>query len=242
MPPGAAVYFVSDAHFGADPDPVEAVRRERFHDFLRSLPGRAQSLYIIGDLFDFWFEYGTAIPRRPFATLAVLDQLRRAGIEIHYLNGNHDFWLGPFLSQELGIVTHDHAVTLATQGRRLWLHHGDGLVGGDLGYRMLKAVIRHPASIALYRLIHPDLGIPLARLVSHGSRRSRPNRRFDPDRLWREVAMPRFAEGYDGVLIGHFHQVLERREGSNEFLVLGDWIDHFTYARLEDGALTLERW
>lgn len=242
MPSGAAVFFVSDAHLGADSSESEASRRERFHEFLRSLPGRASALYIIGDLFDFWFEYGQAIPRRPFATLAALDQLRRAGVEIHYMNGNHDFWLGPFLSRELGLVTHDQAVTLATQGRRLWLHHGDGLVGGDLGYRMLKAVTRHPVSIALYRLIHPDLGIPLARWVSHGSRRSRPTRRFDSDRLWREVAQPRFAEGYDAVLIGHFHQVLERREGTHELLVLGDWIEHFTYAKLEDGKLTLERW
>jgi len=242
MPSGTAVYFMSDAHLGADPDAVEAPRRERFHEFLWSLPGRAQALYIIGDLFDFWFEYRTTIPRRPFATLAALDQLRRAGIEIHYLNGNHDFWLGPFLSRELGVITHDQAVSLATQGRRLWLHHGDGLVGGDLGYRILKKAIRHPVSIGLYRLLHPDLGIPLARWVSHGSRRSRPSRRFDSDRLWREVAEPRFAEGYDAVLIGHFHQVLERREGNHELLVLGDWIDHFTYARLEGGELELKRW
>lgn len=242
MPPGAAVYFVSDAHLGADSEAVEAPRRERFHEFLRSLHGRAESLYVIGDLFDFWFEYRTAIPRRTFATLAVLAELRRSGTGIHYLNGNHDFWLGPFLSHEMGFETHDHAVTLATQGRRLWLHHGDGLVGGDLGYRMLKAVIRHPASIGLYRFLHPDLGIPLARFVSHGSRKSRPTRRFDSDRLWREVALPRFAEGYDAVLIGHFHQVLERREDGRELFVLGDWIDHFTYAKLENGKLTLERW
>ena len=242
MPSGAAVHFLSDAHLGAEPDAAELPRRRRLHAYLRSLPGRAGALYIVGDLFDFWFEYGTAIPRRHFETLAVLRDLRAAGIELHYLNGNHDFWLGPFLSRELGIVTHHEAVTLEAQGRRLWIHHGDGLVGGDLGYRMLKAVIRSPASIAAYRLLHPDLGIPLAATVSRWSRGSRDRRAFDPDRLWREIALPRFAEGFDGVLVGHFHQVLERSEDRRTFLVLGDWIEHFSYGCLEDGRLRLDCW
>jgi UDP-2,3-diacylglucosamine hydrolase len=242
MPPGAAVYFVSDAHLGADSEAIEAPRRRRLHDFLAHLPGRAAALYVIGDLFDFWFEYGTAIPRRHFETLAMLRRLREAGIPVHYLNGNHDFWLGPFLRREMDLVTHSGAVTLETQGRRVWMHHGDGLVGGDLGYRLLKKVIRHPASIALYRLLHPDLGIPLAHHVSRWSRHSRPDRPQDLDRLWREIALPRFAEGFDAVLVGHFHQVVERREPGREFLVLGDWMEFFTYARLEEGRLTLERW
>jgi UDP-2,3-diacylglucosamine hydrolase len=242
MPPGAAYYFVSDAHLGAEPESVEAPRRRRLHEFLAHLPGRAARLYIVGDLFDFWFEYATAIPRRHFSTLAALERLHEAGVEIHYLNGNHDFWLGPFLSRELGLVTHAGGVTVATQGRRIWVHHGDGLVGGDLGYRALKAIVRHPVSIGLYRLLHPDLGIRLAHRVSGWSRRSRPDKLPDPERLWREVAVPQFERGYDGVLIGHFHNVLERREQGREFFVLGDWMEHFTYVRLEDGRLTLDRW
>lgn len=241
MSPGPAVYFLADAHLGVDSEAVEAPRRERLHRFLAGLAGRASALYIVGDLFDFWFEYGSAIPRRHFDTLRVLANLRATGTEIHYLNGNHDFWLGPFLSRELGLVTHDGAVAVEAQGRRVWLHHGDGLVGGDLGYRALKAVIRHPVSIGLYRLVHPDLGIPLAHAVSRWSRRSREDRPPDTDRLWREIAAPRFAEGFDAVMVGHFHQVLDRREGGRTFFVLGDWIDHFTYARLVGGTFTLER-
>jgi UDP-2,3-diacylglucosamine hydrolase len=242
MPPGDAVYFISDAHLGADSEALEAPRRRLLLDFLAHLPGRASALYIVGDLFDFWFEYGAAIPRRHFETLAALRRVRDAGIPVHYLNGNHDFWLGPFLDRELGLVTHMGPVTLETQGRRLWIHHGDGLVGGDLGYRMLKKVIRHPVSVGLYRLIHPDLGIPLAHHVSRWSRHSRPDRPPDVDRLWREIALPRFADGFDGVLVGHFHQVVERREAGREFLVLGDWMEFFTYARLEAGSLAIERW
>jgi UDP-2,3-diacylglucosamine hydrolase len=242
MPVGSAVFFLSDAHLGAEPAEREAPREARLHEFLTSLPGRASELYVVGDLFDFWFEYRTAIPRRHFATLAALADLRRAGVAIHYLNGNHDFWLGPFLSGELGLTVHAGAVELTRQGRRLWIHHGDGLIGGDLGYRGLKKVVRHPASVRLYQLLHPDLGFPLAHFFSNLSRGSRDRRVLDGDRLWREIAEPRFREGFDTVMIGHFHHVYERREGNRTLVVLGDWIEHFSYAVLEDGEISLQTW
>ncbi|MFI5371631.1 MAG: UDP-2,3-diacylglucosamine diphosphatase, partial [Candidatus Eisenbacteria bacterium] len=241
MSAGSAVYFIADAHLGAEPEEREAPRRRRLHEFLTSLRGRASALYIVGDLFDFWFEWRTALPRRHFETLAVLREVRRAGIEVHYLNGNHDFWLGPFLSRELGLVTHDGAVTLETQGHRIWMHHGDGLVGGDLGYRVLKRVVRSRAAVGLYRVLHPDLGWGLAHRVSRWSRHSREDRPPDTDRLWREIAEPRFADGFDTVMVGHFHQVVERRDGPHTLFVLGDWIDFFTAVRLENGVFTLER-
>ena len=90
-------------------------------------------------------------------------------------------------------------------------------------------MIRHPLSIALYGLLHPDLGIPLAHQVSRWSRQSRGERVLEPERLWREIALPRFAEGFDTVMVGHFHHVYERREPGREFFLLGDWIDRFSY-------------
>jgi UDP-2,3-diacylglucosamine hydrolase len=238
----AAAYFLSDAHFGADSREQEAPRVARFHDFLTSLEGRAGALYIVGDLFDFWFEYRTAIPRRHFATLSALRRLRDSGVAITYLNGNHDFWLGPFLRDELGVRTHAEALPLDLQGHRIWLHHGDGLLGGDLGYRGLKKVVRHPVSIALYRLIHPDLGIPLAHFVSRWSRHSQSGGSLPVDRLWNEIAAPRFSEGFDTVMIGHFHHPLERREAGRALFVLGDWMESFTYVALRDGVFSLETW
>ena len=242
MPVGTAAYFLSDAHLGAEPHEREAPRERALHEFLTSLIGRASHLFIAGDLFDFWFEYAHAIPRRHFATLAVLRELRRAGIEITYLNGNHDFWLGPFLSRELGIATRQDAIEIALQGRRIWLHHGDGLLGGDLGYKVLKRVLRSPISIGLYRWLHPDLGFPLANRVSLASRHSRDARPLDGDRLWNEIARPRFAQGFDAVMVGHLHHAFERREGRNVFFVLGDWIDEFTYVALEDGEFAMRSW
>jgi UDP-2,3-diacylglucosamine hydrolase len=236
-----AVYLMSDAHLGAEVQ-TDRDRTARLHAFLESLPGRAGTLVVAGDLFDFWFEYRTAIPRRHFGTLARLQSLRDAGIRLHYLTGNHDFWLGRFLAEELGFRTHPGALTLEEQGRRLWIHHGDGLVGGDLGYRVLRRVLRNRLSIALYGLLHPDLGIPLALRVSRWSRGSRGEKPLQAERLWREIALPRFAEGYDAVLVGHFHHAFERREVGREFFLLGDWIERRTYAVLEGGSIRLERW
>ncbi len=235
-----AAYFLSDAHLGAEPVEREAPRLQRLHAFLDSLPGRASELFVVGDLFDFWFEYRTAIPRRLFPTLSALRRLHEAGVGITYLNGNHDFWLGTFLADSVGARTVDGALAIERQGRRIWLHHGDGLVGGDLGYRVLRRLIRSPASIALYQLLHPDLGLPLARAVSRWSRHSRGERPLEPERLWREIAEPRFREGFDAVMIGHFHHVYERREDGREFFVLGDWMERFTCAVLQDGVIRLE--
>jgi UDP-2,3-diacylglucosamine hydrolase len=236
------VVFISDAHLGADSVEAEAPRTARLHEFLVTLPGRIERLIIAGDLFDFWFEYRTAVPRRHFSTLAVLRRLREAGLPITYMNGNHDFWLGRFLADEIGVTPHDGPLSLDLQGRRLWIHHGDGLIGGDLGYRMLKKVLRSSASVRLYQLLHPDIGIPLAHWVSGRSRHARDPDSFPLDRLWNEVALPRFAEGYDGVVLGHFHRVLERRENGRELILLGDWMTHFTYGRLRAGRFTLETW
>ena len=240
--PELPVVFFSDAHLGAESSAREADRERRLHAFLRSLAGRISRLVIVGDLFDFWFEYHSAIPRRYFSTLELLGRLRSDGVAMDYLNGNHDFWLGPFLSRDLGIATHHGSMTLSESGRRIWLHHGDGLIAGDHGYRALKRVLRHPASIALYRLVHPDLGIPLARWVSSGSRHAQGQRPLEAERLWNEVARPRFDEGYDAVILGHFHHAYERREGGRELFVLGDWIRHFTYLTLENGRLSMECW
>ena len=236
------LFFMCDAHLGAGARSEESARESRLHEFLNGLPDQASHLYIIGDLFDFWFEYRNAIPRRHFATLTVLKRLRDAGLPITYLNGNHDFWFGSFLTEDIGVAVHHGGLPIAAQGRRLWIHHGDGLIGGDLGYRLLKQVLRNPVSVALYGLLHPDLGLPLAHQVSLLSRRLRVEKPLEGDKLWREIGEPRFAEGYDAVLIGHFHQVFERRQNGRELFVLGDWITRGTYAVLDGGTIRLENW
>lgn len=234
------VVFLSDAHLGAERPAAEREREGRLIAWLDALPGRAGELVIVGDLFDFWFEYRNAIPRRLFPTLAALQRLTAAGVQVRYLPGNHDFWLGRFFDDELGVRTESNPLVLERQGRRIWIHHGDGLLRGDLGYRVLRRVVRHPWSVGLYQLLHPDLGLPLAHAVSGWSRHSRAERPLDEERLWRGIAMPAFAQGCDAVVLGHFHQPLQVRRDQRDLIVLGDWMRHFTWAELCGGRLSLE--
>ena len=236
MPAGATAYFRFDAIWA----PSRTIVRPHvahLREFLTSAPGKAAAPTSWATC----STSGSVRPRHPGAirTLACCGNLRSWDRD-HLLEPNHDFWLGPFLSRELGIVTHQDALDVSLQGRRIWLHHGDGLMGGDLGYKVLKRVLRNPVSIGLYRWIHPDLGFPLANRVSLASRHSRDARRLDGDRLWREIALPRFAAGYDAVMVGHLHHAFATR-GRNVFLCSATdrW---FTHVVLGNGELSMRVW
>jgi len=240
---GAAprAFFFSDCHLGLDGTPAEREREARVVRFLDSLDPRTDSLFIVGDLFDFWFAYRRAIPRGGFAVLAALRSLRRQGMAITFVGGNHDFWACPFLRDEIGLEVADGALIRSVQGRRFFIAHGDGLGSGDHGYKLLKRLLRNPVAIALYRLIHPDLGIRLATWSSHASRESQT---VDPalaERMFAEVAAPAFAAGHEVVVLGHVHLPTLREEGTRAMAILGDWVENHTYLRVEEGRLHLER-
>jgi UDP-2,3-diacylglucosamine hydrolase len=241
-PPPEREFFISDCHLGLAGRPDERDREARLLRFLDRLePGR-DGLTIAGDLFDFWFTYDRAIPKGGFRVISRLDALRRAGMPVSFVGGNHDFWALPFLRDELGIEVSDGTLARPIQGRRFLIAHGDGLGSGDHGYKVLKRVLRHPLAIALYRLIHPDLGIRLATFTSHVSRGHQPA--LDPalaDRVLKEVALPAFAAGHDVVVLGHLHLPTLREEQGKALVILGDWVEHFTYLRVEGGQLSLER-
>jgi UDP-2,3-diacylglucosamine hydrolase len=234
--------FVSDCHLGAGTPEEDAARQDRLVTFLETEAASASSLFLLGDLFDFWFEYRHAVPRGHFRVLAAIRRLVERGIPVTFVGGNHDFWADTYLEREIGCRVHRDAVEITLQGRRLFLAHGDGLMAGDRGYLFLKSVLRHPLAISAYRWIHPDVGIPFAHVVSRLSRGHRDESRFDPEGLIARIAVPRYARGIDGVVLGHFHvPTLISREGK-DFVVLGDWIARNCYAALENGKFTLYRW
>ena len=234
-----AVFFISDAHLGSGPDLEQ--RRNSLVARLADLRQRAEHVYVLGDLFDFWFEYRHAVPKGHFQVLRALAELVEAGVPVEFFGGNHDFWCGSYLQQEVGLVVHQKPTVVSHQGRRIFLAHGDGIASGDWGYRMLKALLRHPWAIALYRTVHPDVGIPLAYRVSAISRpHCLP---FDVllDRYRRNLVEPRFALGDDAVVIGHVHSPTHLRDPrGRDFVILGDWIEHYTSIRLEQGVFHLE--
>jgi UDP-2,3-diacylglucosamine hydrolase len=233
--------LLSDVHLGVTPPATERT----LVAFLRSLPGRAQSLVINGDLFDFWFEWRSVIPREHYRTLAALADLRDAGIEIVMTAGNHDGWGGQFLRDDVGLTYAEHGVWEGRiAGWRARVEHGDGLRPvEDRKYRMLRAVIRHPAAIRAFRLLHPDLGTRLARGSSSASRE---HRIFgDSGSGLRDIARARLTstEGLDLLVFGHSHApALERVPGAGVYANAGSWLGAPTYLWITDDAIELCRW
>ncbi len=237
------ILFFSDAHLGADSAEVEDRKRRRLFPFLDYVQELGADLYLVGDLFDFWFEYHTAIPKQYYRVLRRLSELVDSGSTVTYLGGNHDFWLGDFLEREVGLVISQKPITVARQSRTLYLAHGDGLLASkDYGYRLLRAVTRARLVRTLFRMVHPDVGIKGADLLSRSSRAitrgSRPG--VEPEFI--AFVRERMKEGFDAVVVGHHHYPLHTRTADEECLVIGDWITHFTFADLTGGVLTLKQW
>lgn len=239
MPDPGSAYFIADAHLGQGSVDSNRERERDLLAFFDRVASEKAALYVNGDLFDFWFEYGHAIPKRFVRVLQALGELRRRGIPVTYVGGNHDFWIGNYLMRELDVSFTDVALTLEIQGRKIFLAHGDGLGPGDAGYKVLKRVLRNRLARGLFRWVHPDLGIPLATAVSHTSRRHAPRAPQSEATLMDRLARPWLQQGYDAVVIGHLHQPLHHRGADGEFLILGDWIERRSYARLQDGRFSL---
>jgi len=237
----AVVYFVSDVHLGGSPPEEERRKRDRLDGLLDRVERDDASLYVLGDLFDFWFEYRTVVPRTALGLLARLDGMARAR-PVAYLGGNHDFWMRDFLARETRIEVLEDGVTLHAQGRRARLFHGDGLGPGDTGYKLLKRVLRNPLAVRLYRWIHPDLGIPLALKSSGVSRGHAGDRKVDVESLFRHVAEPEFRRDADAVLMGHHHVAVHLERAAGEMLILGDWFEKYTCVRLTAGKFSLLTW
>jgi len=237
-----ATFFLSDIHLGLGPRETERAKEDRVLAFLRAIASTARTLFILGDLFDFWFEYRTVIPKGFHRTLTALQELTEGGTAIHYLAGNHDYWMGDFFQRELGIRTYAEAFEVTIDGKRIHLHHGDGLASNDLGYRLIKPVLRSPLSVRLYRWLHPDIGVRLARGSSRTSREYTAAKDYGEDEGMLAYAGSRIAEGCDIVVMGHRHQPTLTRLGGGVYVNLGDWITFNSYARMVKGTIELKTW
>jgi UDP-2,3-diacylglucosamine hydrolase len=235
----APCYIVSDAHLGVASREIE----RSFVSFLRSLAGDARSLIINGDLFDFWFEWKTVIPRRSFRALAALAELKDAGVEILWVAGNHDCWGGEVLREDVGVSYVVGPWEGGVAGWRVRIEHGDGLRDReDRGYRLIRPIMRNALAIKAFRMLHPDLASKLAQGSSNASRTYRAR---DEGRGLRAYAKQQLAAAKDLDLLvyGHSHvAALEKMDSGGVFGNAGSWLDAPTFLKLTEVAIELREW
>lgn len=235
-----ALYIFSDAHLGANDPDREQIKHDKIETLFERVREDGDRLVILGDLFDFWFEYKHAIPKDHHRVICLLGDLVNRGIAVDYVSGNHDFWMDDFFPSQIGVSLHRDSLDMQYEGKRLHLVHGDGLAAADGGYRFLKRILRNRLNIWLYRKLPPDWAIPLAKWVSGSSRdyTSGRDQSFVPD--YERYAESKLTGGYDIVAIAHLHIPSLQGFGQGLYVNTGDFINHFSYAKLSDGELTLE--
>jgi len=233
----APAYVISDAHLGFATRDIE----RSLIRFLKHLHGRAGSLVINGDLFEFWFEWRRVMPRGTFRVLAAIADLHDAGTPVLMVAGNHDCWGGEILRDDVGIDFRLEPWQGNLGGWRTRVEHGDGLRGReDRGYRALRHVLRNRMAIRAFRWLHPDLGSWLATRSSHASRTYTPR---DGGAGLRESATRRLAQGdLDLLIYGHSHVAELRRMGAGIYGNAGSWLDQPTFIRVTPARIELQRW
>ena len=234
--PNKTIYFLSDFHLGA-PDAARSRQREKkIVQFLAEIQDQTAALFIVGDLFDFWYEYKKVVPRGYVRLLGKLAEFTDAGVPVHFFVGNHDMWMQDYFQTELGIPVYFEPKEFQFNGKTFYIGHGDGLGPGDSGYKALKKVFRNPMCKWLFGLVPPRIGMGLADYFSRKSRAATGTSEeqfLGEDREWlitysQDVLQQR---KIDYFIFGHRHLPMDYRLSTeSRYINLGDWITFFTYA------------
>lgn len=239
------IYFLSDFHLGA-PTPAASLDREkRIIRFLDEITPQAKEIFIVGDMFDFWYEYRQVVPRGYVRILGTLAKITDAGIPIHFFVGNHDMWMRNYFQQELKIPVYFEPKEFERNGLRLLVGHGDGLGPGDHGYKRLKKVFRNPVCQWLFGILPPVVGMGIANYMSRRSRAQtgiKEDRFLGEEREWlvQYCKQTLATTYYDYLIFGHRHLPIDYNLGNgSHYINLGDWIQYDTYAVLDGTSLEL---
>ncbi len=239
-----AVYFISDIHLGAPSltREFETQRRNELLKFLDEVTINAKRMVIVGDLFDFWYEYKSVVPKDFFWLYARLKAMVEKGISIDYVAGNHDFFLGDFFSDSVGLQVHPDGFSEQLAGKKFLIIHGDGLAEKDSGYRMLKRILKNGFVRSTIRWIHPDIGFPLAKAFSSKSREYTSTKDYGEADGMMLYAESKLRNGYDFVVMGHNHSPRLEHLAKGVYVNLGDWLHNFTYGLYDGSEMHLLRW
>lgn len=248
LAPGKKIYFLSDFHLGA-PNEIESRKREaRLVHFLNESKKDAAAFFIVGDIFDFWFEYKSVVPKGFVRILGCLAQISDAGIPIHIFTGNHDLWMQDYLSKELNANVYFEPQIFQLGNKQFFIGHGDGLGPGDYGYKRLKKIFTNPVCQWLFRWLHPDTGIQLANYFSAKSRAKTGTSDevfLGEDKEWLIIYTKEQAKkmNVDYFVFGHRHFAIDFDiNESTKYINLGDWIRLNTYAVFDGNSMQLLKW
>lgn len=248
IPKGKHIYFASDNHLGAPTLEASRPREKKFVAWLDEIKDDAAAIFLLGDLFDFWFEYKTVVPKGFTRTLGKLAEISDSGIPIYYFVGNHDLWMNGYFEDELNIPVYHKPKEFTFNNKTFLIGHGDGLGPGDKGYKRMKKVFTNPISKWFYRWLHPDWGVKLAQYMSVKNKliSGEEDAQFlGEENEWLVQYCKRKLETkhHDYFVFGHRHLPMEIDLGSNaKYINLGDWISHFTYGVFDGEKMTLKHY
>jgi len=238
------IYFASDFHLGAPSYAKSREREAQVVAWLDKIKADAAEVFLMGDVFDFWFEYATVIPKGFVRLQAKIAELTDAGIAVTLFKGNHDMWMFSYFQQELGVNIVSDELVLERNGKKFYLHHGDGLGPGDAGYKLLKKVFRSPICQWLFARLHPNFAIGLASYFSQKSRVANGNKEVfaGEDKEWLVAYAKEVLKHthYDYFVFGHRHLPLDiQLSATSRYVNLGEWMNYQSYAVFDGETLTL---
>ncbi len=248
IPEGKKVYFASDNHLGAPTMEASRPREKKFVAWLDEIKHDAAAIFLLGDLFDFWMEYKTVVPKGFTRTLGKLAEISDSGIPIYYFVGNHDLWMNGYFEEELNIPVFHHPQQFTFIDTSFFIGHGDGLGPGDKGYKRMKKVFTNPLAKWLYRWLHPDWGVRLAQYFSVKNKMISGDedvKFLGEENEWLVQYAKRKleTEHYDYFVFGHRHLPLEiDLNEKSKYINLGDWISYYTYAVFDGKSLHLKKY
>lgn len=247
LPEGKNIYFISDAHLGLPPESKSKEREKLLVEWLDLVKGNAHSIYFLGDMFDYWFEYRKVVPRGFVRFLGKLAELSDSGIEINYFTGNHDLWIFNYLPEETGVNVYKKPVIKVLNGKRFYIAHGDGLGPGDFSYKFLKKIFNSKLLQFLYALINPNIATWFAHSWSKRSRFAKgaytPFKGVENEQLIKHAYEILKKEDIDYFIFGHRHIALDLMlNHSSRIIYTGDWFINFSYAKYNNKGLELKRY
>lgn len=246
LPSGKKIYFASDNHLGAPSSQLSKPREKKFVQWLESVRKDAAAIFLLGDLFDFWFEYKTVVPKGFTRTLGKLAEITDSGIPVYYFVGNHDLWMNGYFEEELNIPVYHHPQVFQMGEKKFFIGHGDGLGPGDKGFKRMKKVFTNPVSQWFFRWLHPDFGVRMAQYFSVRNRMISGEEDVSflgEDKEWLvQYAKKKLEkEHFDYFVFGHRHLPLDiALPGASRYINLGDWIGYFSYGVFDGKSLELQ--